>query len=354
METIIIEVKTEKPYKVYIGAGCAAEIENTIPDNAVKAAIIWDERVNASFVAEIGGYLEKAGIECLALSVEGGEGLKSLKQYEKLVGYLEEFGLTGSDLIVAVGGGTVGDLASFVASTYRRGTKLFMIPTTVLSACDSSVGGKNALNIGNYKNVVGTFFQPDAVFIDPETFDSLSDEVFCDGMAEIVKYGMICDEALFDILCHDSVISNRADYELLSKILARSLKIKAEIVERDETDKGERHLLNFGHTFAHAIESKSDFTVDHGRAVAMGMVMITKISEEKGLTQKGTLKKLKGCLDTQKIEWQCPYNEKALYKLILNDKKINGDSINLVIAEKPGKCMIHNVKLSDLEGWMIK
>ena len=184
-----VRVRTVYPYDVLIGNDLTAEIVSRITDNCKKVILLWDEAVFSGYVAEIGNALEKDGREVMAVSLEGGESAKTIESYAKIMKIISEFNLTRSDVIFGIGGGTVMDLAGFIASTYKRGVELIQLPTTLLAACDASVGGKNALNMGEDKNVIGTFYQPSLVAIDTRFIDALGDEVFSEGCAEIIKTG---------------------------------------------------------------------------------------------------------------------------------------------------------------------
>ena len=342
-----IRINTEKEYYCLIGEDAFEEMGSYLPRGGKKAAIIWDENVGVKIVSKLGAFLEQRGLDVIALSVEGGEKLKSLKEYEKIVNYLIEFGLDRNDAIYAIGGGTVGDLAGFIASTYKRGVKLVQIPTTVLSACDSSVGGKTALNLDGIKNVIGTFYQPDLVVINPLLFDSLSTEIFKEGVGEIIKYGMISDGELLDLLTTKPLVANRHDHRYVSSIIFVVLGIKAKIVAEDEYDTGIRNVLNFGHTLGHAIEAESNFSVSHGKAVAAGMLLITEACSKKGISDRGTFGTLERVLMANGIDINIDYDIASLLDKIETDKKVRGNSINAVLPKKPGKCYVNNMPISE-------
>ncbi len=344
-----IRIATANAYCAVIGENILAEASEYIPDGYGKAVIIWDERIPADKVALLGKELEKTGKQVLALSVESGEELKTIAGFEKLIKAVADFKLTRDDAIYSVGGGTVGDVAGFIASVYKRGISLVMVPTTVLSACDSSIGGKNALNLGNIKNLIGTFYQPSLVLVDTEFFPGLGDETFREGCAEVIKYGFIGDKDLIRLLDERPLTDNKEDLLYIENILRRCIKIKADFVASDEYDRGERMLLNFGHTFAHAIESESGFKIHHGKAVAMGMALITRACEAKGLCEEGTYELLLELLERHNIEWRCPYDVNVLLSRLVEDKKVTGDSINIVIPKEIGKCVVNKIKLDELK-----
>ena len=347
-----IKVYTHTPSEVVIGKDLNDEVVKFLPEVTRKAVLLWDESVNSKYVAGLGNSIESAGREVMAISLEGGENAKTLESYEKITKIMMDFNLTRTDVLIGIGGGTVTDLAGFIASTYKRGIKLIQIPTTLLAACDASVGGKNALNLGSAKNAIGTFYQPSLVIIDTRFFDSLSDKTYSEGCAEIIKYGFLGDSRLVDMLEERSLLVNRTDEEYVIEVLRRSIKIKAEIVARDEHDNGIRNVLNFGHTLGHAIEEESDYRIHHGEAVAMGMVLITQVAERKGIAEQGTLGRLIKILTSHKLEWRCPYNINALIKHVYNDKKLKGGKVTLVLPEKAGECILVNVPMDDLRAWL--
>lgn len=349
-----IKVYTHSPYEVVIGKDLKDEALSFLPEQTRKVVLLWDESVKSRYVAELGNAIEATGREVMAVSLEGGESAKTLSSFEKITSILVEFNLSRSDILVGIGGGTVMDLAGFIASTYKRGIGLIQIPTTLLAASDASVGGKNALDLGSAKNVIGTFYQPSLVLIDTKFFDTLSDGIYSEGCAEIIKYGFIGDAKLVSMLEEKSLLKNRNDEQYVIDVLRRCIKIKAEIVSKDERDEGIRNVLNFGHTLGHAIEAESNYNIHHGEAVAMGMVLITQVAEKKGIAEQGTLAKLISILTSHGLQWRCPYNINALVKHVNNDKKLKGGKVTLVLPERAGDCILVNVSMDELKTWLVK
>lgn len=272
--------------------------------------------------------------------VPAGEESKSLAAAEKIYKAMIAFSMTRNDLVIALGGGVVGDLAGFVAATYQRGVPLLQIPTTLLAQVDSSVGGKVAVNLPQGKNMVGVFYQPKAVLIDPLVLYSLSGKNFSDGMAEVVKYGCIKDEAFLTLL--EGLAGREQVMEQIEDIIYRCCDIKREIVERDEYDMGERMLLNFGHTLGHAVESLSGYECTHGEGVAAGMHVITELSEAAGITASKTSIRIKNLLGTYGLPYKLPCFDKGkIVEAVLKDKKKLGNELHLVLLEHPGKACVH-------------
>ena len=262
-------------YEILIANGLLADFCATLKKFLQKFpkiktfAIVTDKNVSALYEETVANVLTNSGFHVISYAVPPGEASKSAEQFFALQRWLAENQITRSDAIIALGGGVVGDLAGFTAATYLRGVPFIQVPTTLLAMVDSSVGGKTGIDIPEGKNLVGAFYQPSAVICDPETLRTLSPEIFADGCAEVIKHGMIRSEKLLRML-ESPVVPQ------ISAIIEENVKIKRDIVQRDEFDTGERQLLNFGHTIGHAIEKLSDFQISHGSAVAIGMAIITQ------------------------------------------------------------------------------
>ena len=274
-----VKVNASVKYNVLIGEGLISDCGKLICEviSPCKAAVISDDKVFALYGNKVLSSLEKVGFVTKSFVFKNGEENKNLSTYIEALGFLAKEKLSRTDVVIALGGGVVGDLAGFAAATYLRGIRFIQIPTTVLAACDSSVGGKTAVDLEAGKNLAGAFHQPSLVICDTETFNTLDDRQMSCGFAEIIKYGVICDRNLFDALSEGSLS--------MDGIITRCVEIKRDIVEKDEKESGERKLLNFGHTIGHAIEKHSGFSLTHGEAVAVGMVMITEISEKLGICE---------------------------------------------------------------------
>ena len=239
---------------------------------------------------------------------------------------------------MALGGGVTGDLTGLAAALFLRGVNVIQVPTTLLSAVDSSVGGKTAGNLKAGKNLAGVFNQPQLVLCDTEFLGTLEDEIFADGMAEVIKYGVLADEALFDKVKNGNVKEN------IEEIIARCVEIKRDIVNEDEFDTGKRQLLNFGHTLGHAIEAESNFGISHGTAVAMGMVLAAELSFKNNLTSVSLKDEITEACKNNGLKTECPYSTEALGKFALSDKKISGKNISFIVPERMGNCV--RVKLT--------
>lgn len=307
--------------------------------NYDKIVVVTDENIDHYY----GDILDRYGAEKLVLPA--GEQTKSHKH---LIWLYEQFlkrGVTRSDLIVALGGGVVGDLTGFAASTFLRGVDYIQIPTSLLAQVDSSVGGKVAVNLPMAKNIVGSFYQPKFVFINPAFLKSLDPRYFSDGMAEVIKYGCIDSKELFEILSGDDLD--------LGDVIARCVDIKRRVVEVDQFDKGERMLLNFGHTIGHSIEQYYHYEkYSHGEAVAIGMYHITRASEKMGITKEGTAEKIKKLLMKYKLPYTHEIPTDQLVAAMKLDKKSEGQQISIILLEEIGKSIIKKIKKEDLIQYM--
>lgn len=278
--------------------------------------------------------------ECHSLVLPHGEPTKSFHSLPGIYTSMLSAKLTRSDLVIALGGGVIGDLAGFAASTYLRGIKLVQIPTSLLAQVDSSVGGKVAVDLPQGKNLAGAFFHPKMVLIDPSVLNTLPSHFISDGMGEVIKYGCIKDTKLFDMLCSCASFDDLKPE--LSDVIAKCVDIKRIIVEADQFDTGERMLLNFGHTLAHTIEQYYHYEREsHGEAVGIGMYQLTKLSEEKGLTAPGCAEKIKKALEIYGLPLSCGLPVSALRKAITLDKKNLNGSLNLVLLKDIGASYVY-------------
>ncbi|MBQ6312177.1 MAG: 3-dehydroquinate synthase, partial [Lachnospiraceae bacterium] len=260
-----IRIQAGRPYTVMVGEGLRTQagkmIADTLPE-AASTAIISDSNVAPLYLEQIKDTIEQAGLSVYSKVIPAGEASKNLSVYSEILSFLAEQKLTRSDVIIALGGGVVGDLAGFAAATFLRGVPYVQIPTSLLAMVDSSVGGKTAVDLPAGKNLAGAFYQPSVVICDPEVLHTLPDSYLRDGCAEVIKYGVLEDEMLFSRLMTEGICFDRVS------VISRCIEIKAHYVAEDEFDQGLRQKLNLGHTFGHAIEASSHFAVTHGQAVA--------------------------------------------------------------------------------------
>ena len=346
---ITIHVPVGQAYDVLVGERLISmnlvgqKILQAFP-KAQKMAIITDETVKALYLEAV---IEHIGphLTCFDYAVPSGEASKSGENYLKIQSWLAETGITGTDIIIALGGGVVGDLAGFIAATYLRGINYIQIPTTLLAMVDSSVGGKTAIDLPEGKNLVGAFYQPSLVICDTALLGTLPVDILQDGYSEVIKYGMLGNKELLDQL---------ADKHDIKEIVATCVQMKSDLVACDEFDKGVRKLLNFGHTIGHAIEQVSGYEVKHGKAVAIGMAMDTGAAVQSGLCDESVLTTLLNLLEKYQLPSQTGYHSRELFRAATHDKKRSGDMITNVVPTELGKCELKDILMEELHEWIEK
>ena len=265
------------------------------------------------------------------VTVDQGEGSKSIENFEKLLTIMLDNGFTRADCVVAVGGGVVGDLAGFVASAFMRGVDFYNIPTTLLSQVDSSIGGKTAVNLGGIKNVVGAFYQPKKVIVDPELLKTLPDRQISNGFAEIIKMAVTFDKELFEILESEDIYND----EVLEDVIAKAIQIKKFVVENDEKEQGLRRVLNFGHTIGHGIEYQQELSgLYHGECVAIGMLP---------MCARDIRSRVRETLNRAGLPVVWKYDVDKIYNAVLHDKKLDGSDISLILADEIGTYRINKI-----------
>ena len=342
----------ENNYPIIIEKGLLNRINEEIRKiySNRKIAIITDKNIEGLYGDRIVEELQQ-DFQVKMIVLEAGEKSKSLEVLEEVYNELLDFQITRSDLIIAFGGGVIGDLGGFAASTFLRGVSYIQIPTSLLAQIDSSVGGKVAINLPQGKNLVGSFYQPKGVFIDPELLLTLDKRYFYDGMAEVIKYASILDKELFQDLLG---FNEEELFENIEGIILKCCSMKKDIVVRDELDRGERMLLNFGHTLGHVIEKHYNYEkYTHGEAVAMGIYNITKKSEAIGITKTGTSKLIKEILIKYKLPYEMPkINLEDILKDIGLDKKNQGQYLNLVLIKEIGESYIEKIHSKDISSYI--
>lgn len=337
-----IHVNTSCPYDVIIERDglkkCGEYIRNIT--RAAKAAIITDDIVGALYGDIVTDSLTKNGFECSTFTFPNGEQSKNLAVFGEILDFLCESSVTRSDIIIALGGGVVGDITGFAAASYLRGVDFVQIPTTLLAQIDSSVGGKTAIDIRGGKNLAGAFKQPALVICDSNTLKTLTPEILSDGMAEAVKYGMIRDEKLFELI--DSHTSDTI-HEVMDEMVCICINIKREVVEHDEFDKGERMILNFGHTLGHALEGWHKYTnFTHGMGVAAGMCLITD-----KLCDRSILDRLTGCLEKYALPTGTDIPMSELLPFCCKDKKRESGNLSYIVCKTIGSAEIVRVTVEE-------
>lgn len=340
-----VTVKTSATYEVLIGSGLLQKAGEAVKKviSPCKAAIVTDSTVVHLYEETVRKSLTEAGFSVCTFVFPAGEASKNIHTLSHLLEFLAKEEMTRTDMIVALGGGVTGDLAGFGAAVYLRGIPFVQIPTTFLAAIDSSVGGKTAVDLEAGKNLAGAFYQPKLVLCDTDVLQTLPEVVFADGIAEALKYGVLGDDALFEKIA-------RGDFrQELEEIIETCVSMKRDVVEEDEFDTGKRQLLNLGHTFGHAIEQKSHFQMTHGHAVAIGMHLIAKAAEAKGIAEKGTAAAIAKALEQNQLPKETEFSPAEVAEGTLRDKKRRGGTISFVFPKKIGDCEIVKIPVEEVE-----
>ena len=352
MQKIIVDLG-ENSYNIIIEdnslAQCGKQIRQVT--RATKAALISDSNVYSLYGELVRQSLEQVGLAVTPIVITPGESSKNLTTLGQVYDQLAAAALTRSDIVVTLGGGVVGDLGGLAAATYLRGVDFVQLPTSLLAQIDSSVGGKVAVDLAAGKNLVGAFYQPKLVLIDPTLLQTLPLRYLHDGLAEAIKYGCIGDAQLFALLQ-----SIKSDAELLScmeKIVAVCCAQKALVVEADEHDTGERMVLNFGHTIGHAVEKCFHYDkYTHGEAVGIGMVRITEQTEKLGLTPAGTASQIKALLEQFDLPTTAAVTAEDIVAVAALDKKKQGQQLTLVILRELGQAVLQKINCSELQKYV--
>ena len=340
-----IRVHVDPPYTVTIGSGllarCGELLRPVLGD--CRLCVVADSNVAPLYLDTVTESLRGAGYAVSTCLYPAGEAHKNLETLSGILEFLAAEHLTRSDCVVALGGGVCGDMAGFAAGCYLRGIRYVQLPTTLLSAVDSSVGGKTAIDLKAGKNLAGVFLQPAAVLCDTDCLRTLPPEVFADGAAEAIKTGVLSDETLFSLFDADDLTDR------LPEIIARCIAFKAKVVEEDELDNGVRRTLNLGHTAGHAIEKCADFRLTHGHAVAIGMVLMARAAEKLGWCTEPTADRIAAMLERNRLPVSTEFSAAELAAAALSDKKRRGDSISVVVPDRIGSCYMKKVSVNDLE-----
>ncbi len=337
-----VEVHTSRSYRVVIGSGLLRTVGSEVRrlTKAQTAAVISDRHVWPLYGQPVLESLRAAGLSVVPFLFPPGETSKNADTFLELMNFLAENRLTRGDCLIALGGGVTGDLTGFAAACYLRGVPYIQVPTTVLAAVDSAIGGKTAIDLPAGKNLAGAFYQPSLVLCDTDTLRTLPEAVFRDGCAEIIKYAILYDRALFSYLWENGL---NFDAEA---VIARCAQWKSTVVTQDEFDTGARAMLNLGHTIGHGIEAKSRFAVSHGSAISIGIAVVSRAS---------------GCPDTERIlallkrfglPTHTAYTADELFPYILSDKKRDGGSVPLILPRAVGACAVVPIKIENLKSFL--
>lgn len=319
----------QNSYEILIQKGCLNQASLEFNLNR-KVLIVSDSGIPAHYIETIAKQCEN----CVVEIIPQGENNKNIKQFTNLCNILIKNNFTRTDAIIGLGGGVVGDLAGFVAASYMRGIDFYNIPTTLLSQIDSSVGGKTAINMQQVKNIIGAFYQPKKVLIDPNVLLTLPERQKASGIAEAIKMAATSNADFFNYLMEQDAWQN------IEKVIAESLKIKISVVEQDEKEAGLRQVLNFGHTIGHAIEANSSGELYHGECIALGMLYFSGEQVQE---------KLKNVLQKYGLPTEIALNPDLIYQSILHDKKAAGDQITIVSVPQIGSFELNKISIANLK-----
>ena len=344
----VVPVNASKNYNVLIGNGllkdAAAHILQILTPS--KVVIVTDSNVSPLYAEQVSESFQKASVPALQYVIPAGESSKSMDTFSAILNFLAQEQISRSDALVALGGGVVGDVTGFAAACYMRGISYVQIPTTLLAMVDSSVGGKTAIDLPAGKNLAGAFWQPSLVLCDTDTLRTLPSEIFLDGCAEILKYGILFDAALFN-----SLTKTGADFDYESAI-ALCVKHKRDVIEKDEFDHGKRQLLNLGHTVGHAIEQLSSMQITHGNAVAMGIAIVTRSATAAGICTAETKNSIIATIRKFGFPTETELSAKDIAITMCSDKKRIANAVNLILPQKIGCCAVVPTAITELETFL--
>ena len=340
-----LDKKSSNSHDIFIGYGILDRISLMIAKNQAAShyIIITDSNVSALYGTMLRDKLKAMNLKADLIEFPAGERSKNITTALGVVEKMLKIGVDRHSVLIALGGGVVGDMTGFIASLYMRSLPYIQIPTTLMAQVDSSIGGKTAVDLPEGKNLLGTFYQPRSIYIDLKLLETLPDEEFKNGLVEVIKYGIIEDADFFHFLEENMQQIKERKKDSLEKIVETSCRIKKGIVEIDEKEKGLRRILNFGHTIGHAVEAASEYKVSHGQAVALGMIAVSRISERLYDLQTGDRDRVERLLKTAGLSCCIPRTimTKKILSKIKADKKKEGDKIHLILLKKIGMPFIN-------------
>lgn len=343
-----VRVEASGRYDILIGPklldGAGARVAEVI--RPCTAALVTDDAVDALYGDLATRSLEAAGFDVRRFAFPSGERQKTLATLGDMLEFFGAQHMSKSDLVVALGGGVVGDAAGFAAAVYARGTRFVQVPTTLLAAVDSSVGGKTAVNLAAGKNMAGVFAQPSLVLCDTDVMRALPERLVSDGAAEIVKYGVLSDPALLRLAAEGRLMDE------IGRVVERCVQIKRDYVAEDEFDQGPRQLLNLGHTLGHAAEKCSGYSISHGQGVAIGMTAIARAAFRLGVSEQDCAPEIERALRASGLPTECPYPAGDMLEAALMDKKRRGSEITLAVPMRIGCCELRRVPADNLAEWI--
>ncbi len=348
-ETLVPVDTTSRSYQVVVGSGIldtlGQRLAEACPCDAVF--VVSDSNVAPLYLERVLSSLQQANLKTASTVVAAGETHKTIETYASILAAMAEAQLSRDSVVVALGGGVVGDMAGFAAATYMRGIRVVQVPTTLLAMVDSSVGGKTAIDLACGKNLVGAFLQPSLVLADVTCLSTLTPEVFADGMGEVVKHAVLASPQLFETLCKRPLAQD-ADPAYLVQVVSQNVAIKRDVVNADEQERGARQTLNLGHTIGHAIEAGGGYLQGHGHCVAAGLCCMARAAEHKGWAKSGLAARIESCTKAQGLPTTTSLDPNTLYSQATHDKKRHGQTMNIVVPTDIGAVELRTVTLDEL------
>ena len=343
-----IYVATKKPYKVIIGKGAVTQVGHLIKrvsQDVEKVLIVTDSTVAKFYLDTVKKSLGFAGITAFEYIFDAGEESKNINSIAGMWGVMAENGFTRTDAVVSLGGGVACDMGGFAAATFLRGIRVFQVPTSLLAMVDAAIGGKTGIDLKEGKNLAGAFHQPSMVIEDPDCLKTLPDELFSEGMAEVIKHAFILDKELYDLLTENAPrgIGIKEDDELMEKLISMNVSDKVSVITEDETDNGRRQILNYGHTVGHVIERDSEYGLAHGVCVAKGMGIMIDSCEARGGLSPETAQKMRELIRAYGLPTEDPITSEQAAEGALNDKKKRGNVISVILVEEIGNAKIEKM-----------
>ena len=347
MQTVHVSTDS-RDYDVIVGRGILGSVGSKTRECAggTKAFLVSDTNVDPLYGSEVAASLEVSGYAVTHVVVKDGEPTKSMGELARLLERMAASELTRDDVVVALGGGVIGDLAGFAAAVYMRGCKVVQVPTSLLAMVDSSVGGKTAVDLEHGKNLAGAFFQPRVVIADIECLSTVGRDLFTDSCGEVIKYGVMRDAPLFDELVRTPLNVGELDYDRLERVVSRCVELKRDVVDEDEREGGIRQTLNLGHTIGHAIESANGYRLAHGSSVAAGMCFMARACARLGICGEATAQRVVKAVTTYGLPVTSDVPTDELFRHALSDKKRHGDTINVVTIHDIGHVAVEKVSLN--------
>lgn len=339
-----IHIETGTPYDVVLGSGIFDDFGpafTRVCPHAHTVAIVTDDMVARFYFTRMQKILKAQNLRCIHVIFPHGEAQKNIATWEHILRVFADNNLTRSDAVVALGGGVVGDMAGFAAASYMRGIDVVQVPTSLLADVDSSVGGKTAVDLPEGKNLVGAFWQPKLVWADVDCLDTLAHDFQIDGMGEVLKCGVLQGGSLFEL-----AQKNRTEDRL--ELISACIRLKDHYVSEDEKENGARRFLNLGHTFGHAIETLSEFTITHGKCVAIGLILMARACEAKGIAVPGTTRRIHDAVENIGLPTKTTFGPDEIVEAARHDKKSSDTHITVVLIEDIGKCSLKTITFDEL------